>query len=101
MVASVVRSNPLPVHVPPVPDLHHRNGVRVVVYFIKDAKRTLANSVAVVPCELFAPMRPTLVTQALNPGHDAAAVLVLKSLQLLYRRRLDPKLIACHSALDP
>ncbi len=60
-----------------MPDLHHRNGVLVVVYFIKDAERTLANSVAVVLCQLLAPIRPTLVTQALNPGHDAAAVLVV------------------------
>jgi hypothetical protein len=60
-----------------MPDLHDRNGPRVFVYFIEDTKHTLANSVAVVPCEFFAPMRPTVFAQALNLGHDAAAFLML------------------------
>ena len=90
--------SPLSVDITTVSDLHHRHRLRTIINFEEDSEVTLPKSIPVPAGEFFAPRRPRLLGEVLDLADNATSVLCLEILQLPYRRRFDPEIIACHGA---
>src|SRR5437867_10511019 len=69
----------------------------VINYLVEDSVIPLANPIELVPRQPFAPWRPRVGGERLQPPNRAHPVLPGQGLKLFRCGRLDRELIACHA----